>query len=142
MVLTNQETKEKRADERAVPNFLLPWVEQYLRQYRPILDRCGEAPTFLWLSSRDGSPLTYKAVERIISERTLATVGVDVSPHLFRTSGASTAAVYGGNIPHLASALLNHTDPRVAERHYNRATSTSAAQTYGAIVNRLRRALR
>jgi integrase len=138
IVLTNQETKEKRADERAVPNFLLPWVERYLRQHRPILDRSGEGPTFLWLSSRDGLPLTYKAVERTISERTLATVGVDVSPHLFRTSGASTAAVYGGNIPHLASALLHHTDPRVAERHYNRATSMSAAQAYGAIINRLR----
>jgi site-specific recombinase XerD len=139
IVLTSQETKEKRADERVVPNFLLPWVEQYLRQHRPILDRSGGEPTFLWLSSRDGSPLTYNAVERILSKRTLATVGVDVSPHLFRTSGASTAAVYGGHIPHLASALLHHTDPRVAERHYNRATSMNAAQAYGAIVNRLRR---
>ena len=30
---------------------------------------------------------------------TLATVGVEVSPHLFRTSGASTAATRGGDNP-------------------------------------------
>ncbi len=52
IVLINQETKERRADERSVPNFLLPWVEQYLRQHRPVLGRSAEAATFLWLSSR------------------------------------------------------------------------------------------
>jgi hypothetical protein len=34
----------------------------------------------------------------------------------------------------LASALLNHTDPRVTEQHYNRATSMSAAQAYAALI--------
>ena len=29
-------------------------------------------------------------------------------------------------MPHLASALLNHTDARVTEEHYNRASSVSA----------------
>jgi integrase len=65
-------------------------------------------------------------------------LGVDVSPHLFRTAAASTAATYGGNTPHLASALLNHTDPRVTEEHYNRGTSVSAARAYSAIVDELR----
>ena len=50
----------------------------------------------------------------------LAKTGVDVSPHLFRTAAASTAATCGGNTPHLASAVLHHTDPRVTEKHYNR----------------------
>jgi integrase len=58
---------------------------------------------------------------------------VDVSPHLFRTAGASTAAVYGGNYPHLASALLSHRDPSVTEEHYNRAMSISAGEEYGII---------
>jgi hypothetical protein len=75
IVLNDRETKEERADERPVPGYLLPWVERYLRHYRPTLDRSGNAPTPLWLSSNDGTPLTYDAVGRIISQTSLATVG-------------------------------------------------------------------
>jgi len=63
---------------------------------------------------------------------------VDVSPHLFRTAAASTAAAYGGNTPHLASAVLHHTDPRVTEEHYNRASSVSAAEVYARIISEFR----
>jgi integrase len=64
-----------------------------------------------------------------------------VSPHLFRTAAASTAAAYGSNTSHLASALLNHTDSRVTEEHYNRATSMSAAMSYADIVEAFRHEL-
>jgi hypothetical protein len=46
--------------------------------------------------------------------------------------------MYGGNTPHLASALLNHTDPRVTEEHYNRASAMSAAVAYGRIISGFR----
>jgi site-specific recombinase XerD len=88
----------------------------------------------LWLSSNDGATMTYKAVERVITETTRSTVGVAVSPHLFRTSIASGAAMHGGANPHLASALAHHTDHRVTEKHYNRASSLSAAANYQAII--------
>ena len=67
---------------------------------------------------------------------TLATVGVEMSPHLFRTSGASTAATHAGEDPYLASALLHHTDPAVTNAHYNRATSLSAAESLRQIIRR------
>jgi integrase len=79
--------------------------------------------------------MTKKNLGILISKITLATLGVDVSPHLFRTAAASTAAAYGGDTPHLASALLNHTDPRVTEEHYNRASSIAASKTYTEIVS-------
>ncbi len=82
--------------------------------------------------------MTRKNLGTLVSKITLEAVGVDVSPHLFRTAAASTAAVYGGNVPHLASALLNHTDPRVTEDHYNRATSMSAAQSCAALIKEYR----
>jgi integrase len=72
---------------------------------------------------------------RLISRITLETLGVDVSPHLFRTAAASTAAAYGSKTPHLASALLNHTDPRVTEEHSNRASSVSASKIYAEIIS-------
>jgi site-specific recombinase XerD len=85
--------------------------------------------TALWLSSSDGVPMSYAGIERVITDTTRSTVGVAVSPHLFRTSIASSAAMHGGANPYLASALLHHTDPHVTEEHYNRASSSSAADS-------------
>ena len=82
--------------------------------------------------------MTTKNMGILVSKITFETLGMDVSPHLFRTAAASTAAAYGGNTPHLASALLGHTDPRVTEEHYNRATSVSASKIYADIINSLR----
>ena len=42
----------------------------------------------------------------LISKMTLRTLGVDVSPHLFRTAGATTAAIYGSDTPHFAMPCL------------------------------------
>ena len=75
----------------------------------------------------------------LISVATLSTVGVAVSPHLFRTAVASTAAVYGGENPHLGSALLHHTDPNLINEHYNRASSLTAAENFLKIVRRYAR---
>jgi integrase len=56
---------------------------------------------------------------------------------LFRTAAATTAAAYGGDTPNLASALLNHTDPRVTEEHYNRTSSMTASKIYTGIITGL-----
>ena len=134
IILSAAETKENRADERRVNKMLLPFVDRYLDLYRPVLVRPGSPPSALWLSSRHGTRLTEKYIARLIGATTLSTVGVKVTPHLFRTSAASAAAVYGGDNPHLGSALLHHTDPRVNLEHYNRATSLSAAESFRQIV--------
>jgi site-specific recombinase XerD len=114
------------------------YIEVYLKQSRPVL-LGSELPTnALWISSTTGERLTTKNLATLISKITLETIGVNVSPHLFRTAAASTAAAYGANTPHLASALLNHTDPRVTEEHYNRASTVHAAATYARIISGFR----
>ncbi len=133
IVLSASETKEKRADERPVDELLTPAIEGYLDQHRPVLARSNNAASALWLSANDGTPITDKEVANVIRMTTLSTVGVRVSPHLFRTSAVSAAAVYGGDNPYLGSAVLHHTDPRVTE-HYNRATSLTAAESFRQIV--------
>jgi site-specific recombinase XerD len=85
-------------------------------------------------SSNDGNPMTYDGVARVITETTRSTVGVAASPHMFRTSIASSAAIHGGANPHLASALLHHTDSGVTEAHYNRASSLNAAKSFREII--------
>jgi hypothetical protein len=40
----------------------------------------------------------------------------------------------GGAKPYLASALLHHTDHRITEAHYNRASNLSAAKSFQEII--------
>jgi site-specific recombinase XerD len=138
IVLAASDTKEGRPDERHMDDCLTSWIERYLTVHRPVLARDADAPAALWLSSNDGSAMTYNAVEKVISMTTKETVGIDISPHLFRTAGASSCAVWAGNQPHLASALLHHSDPDVTQEHYNHATSLSANQSFAAFIGSLR----
>ena len=116
-----------------MPAWLKRYIDVYLNQSRPILLGSKPPTNTLWISSTTGRRMTTKNLGTLISKITLETIGVNVSPHLFRTAAASTAAAYGGNTPHLASALLNHTDPRVTEQHYNRASSVNASKIYARI---------
>jgi integrase len=134
IVLSASETKEDRPDERRIDDLLQPALDRYLKKHRTLLAGASPSDTALWLSSNDGRPMTYDGVARAITETTRSTVGVAVSPHLFRTAIASSAAIHGGVNPHLASALLHHTDARVTEAHYNRASSISAGESLRNIV--------
>jgi integrase len=137
IVLSASQTKENRPDERPVDELLKPGIDRYLAHYRPILmARSGSPSSALWLSSNDGAPMRYSGVELTIKTTTLSTVGVDVSPHLFRTSGASSAATHAHDNPHLGSALLHHKHSGVTNAHYNRAPSMSAADSLRQIVRR------
>jgi integrase len=134
IALSASETKEDRPDERRIDDLLQPALDRYLKKYRPLLAAAVQSTAAVWLSSNDGYPMTYDGVARVITETSRSAVGVAVSPHLFRTSIASSAAIHGHANPHLASALLHHTDPRVTEAHYNRASCLSAAQSYREII--------
>ena len=134
IVLSASETKERRADERPVTELLTPVIDSYLGRYRPVLVRSDRPASALWLSAQDGTPIADKYLADVIRMTTLRTVGVAVSPHLFRASGATTVAVHRGDNPHLASALLHHTHPSVTIAHYNRATSLSAAENFRQVI--------
>jgi site-specific recombinase XerD len=133
IALPSMATKNHRQDERRVPDGLNPYIELYLSCWRPVLLRSGPGTNALWVSSTTGRRISTKSLGTVITRVTFQSIGVAVSPHLFRTAAASTAVTYGGNTPHLASALLNHADPRVTEEHYNRATSVSASRIYASM---------
>jgi integrase len=134
IVLSAKDTKENRTDERQIDQALTAQFDRYLRIHRPKLVLGAAHSDALWLSSNTGLPMAYNSVARAITETTRSTLGVELSPHMFRTSAASSAAIYAGDNPHLGSALLHHRDPRVTEENYNRATSLSAASNYARIV--------
>ncbi len=133
VMLAGIHTKEQRPDERRVHQALMPALERYLSLYRPILARRKELNA-LWLSALNGASLTEFGVEGIIHRSTLKTVGIDISPHLFRACAATTAATLKGDMPYLGSGLLNHRDRQTVAKHYNFATGLNAAQTYASII--------
>ncbi|MBX9758969.1 MAG: hypothetical protein K2Y29_09350 [Beijerinckiaceae bacterium] len=83
----------------------------------------------LWIDSNHGRAMSYNGVEETVAESTRKAIGVALRPHMFRSCAATTAYVITGDNPHMASALLQHTDPRVTQKHYNRATHAHAAIT-------------
>ncbi len=138
IVLTADQTKEKRPDERRIPDFLNPYVDQYVAAHRAVLAKSEEPNTACWLS-RCGAPMSYLGVEESVTRTALATTGIAVSPHLFRMSAATTAAIHAGATPHLASAILDHRDVVTTQNHYNRASSLTAGKIYLALAETYRK---
>jgi integrase len=132
ILLPGSATKERRPDERPVPEFLFNAIECYLEKYRPILTRGNDDTAALWLAE-NGRAMRYSYLGELITKTTYSTLGVKISPHLFRACGATTGAIHAGDNPHLASALLHHRHPTVAAEHYTRATSLNAAKALAAV---------
>jgi integrase len=138
IVLTAAETKEKREDERPLPEELTPYIESYLHVSRPILARGNSGSNALWIVM-DGKPMSYASVGETITETSRMTVGVNVNPHLFRTAGATTLATHVGNKPHASGALLHHRPGPVTQENYNRASCVSAGKSLAAVNQGYRR---
>lgn len=133
IVLGAKDTKERRPDERPIPAFLSRYVEIYLETYRPAFSYAGKE---LWVGTY-GRPLSYSAVERIVTETTRQTLGIPISPHLFRSCAASSAYMHARSTPKLASALLNHRGSNTTQAHYNRSKSAFYGHEFGSLLDNL-----
>lgn len=129
ITIAEKETKTRqRSEERPVAEWMNPYIEQYLNEARPILLTQREQETdALWISDKDGGPMTAGYFSSLIPQVTRKTVGIAISPHLFRTASGTTAAVAQSEMPHLATALLGHKNRRITEEDYIRPSSFHAA---------------
>jgi site-specific recombinase XerD len=132
IVLTAAETKEKRPDERPVPEELTSWIERYLAIYRPILAKGHVGSNALWMAW-DGNPMSYASIGELITEITRMTAGVSVNPHMFRTAGATTLATHAADKPHAGGALLHHRPGPVTQENYNRSSCITAGRSLAAV---------
>jgi integrase len=135
ITLEGTETKSKRPDERPVPAILTQAINVWVRQWRLVFHPSDDA---LWASLKGGA-LAYTYVGHIITEVTRRELGIAVNPHLFRDCGVYTVAIYAGNRMRIASGLLQHTDPRTTEKHYNKGAMFSAGGRYQQILDELMR---
>jgi integrase len=79
-------------------------------------------------------PMTKRKIGKLITQITRETVGIAISPHLFRTADATTAADALSDMPYFASALLGHTNPRITDEHYKRNSSLNAQNDYAQFI--------
>ena len=137
IILPARSTKMRSPEERPIPTWLNPYIDLYINDARPVLLDPSKPPTnALWISSHSRQAMKQRDVGKLVSQITKETIGVAISPHLFRTADATTAADARSDMPHLASALLGHKNRQITEEHYNRASSLSAANEYGSILQR------
>lgn len=130
IMLAGEETKTGRADERPLPAILTPIIDQWISTYRLCFLKSGDA---LWASTAGGA-LAYTHVGAIITEATKRELGIAVNPHLFRDCAVFTIAHNAGSEMGVASALLQHTDTRVTETHYNRGSKVEAVKSFHRII--------
>jgi integrase len=136
-VPANSTKSKQRPEERPIAVWLNPSIELYLKEARPILLTGSKTDSnALWISSVTRGPITARKISSLISHITRETLGIAISPHLFRTADATTAADAISDMPHLASALLGHTNPRITDDHYKRNSSINVQKDYAQIVQR------
>jgi len=133
IILKAAETKTGRPDERPVPGIVAAHIDGWLKHWRPLFLKPADA---FWASTK-GGPLAYTYVGQIITETTRRELGVAVNPHLFRDCAVYTVATAAGDRMGIASALLQHTDPRTTEKYYNKGATIGAVRRYQQILDRL-----
>ena len=133
IILPAADTKSRRLDHRAVPAALTPFIDRYVEHHRPVYLPDGDA---LW-PARHGGAMTYLSVEARITTVTRRMLGKPINPHLFRHCVPHTIAHADGARIALASAVLQHADPRTTELHYNLQSSIGASRTLARVVSEL-----
>jgi integrase len=127
-----EETKAGRLHLAILPGWSTPCIDRYIEHYRPLF-RNADATSQLWLS-RNGRPLDYNSIYRLVCKRTYEAFGKTINPHLFRSCLATSTAIHHGAQMGLAMTVLDHKSTEVMERHYNHAEMIDAVRAYQQIL--------
>lgn len=137
ILLSADMMKNARPWEAVVPNALEPLLRRYITEVRPwLLARSDQPHGSLWVG-RMGEPLAYRTLSNIIPNVTFRTLGVRVSPHLFRDAMATTVARESPADTRLIRPLLAHSSDAIAERHYNHAKGIEVGRAHMSLIERL-----
>jgi len=124
-----------------VPDKLVPYIDAWLEEHRPILIRAanemspaGEETAF-WLG-QSGMSWPSDTFADMISRRTEERFGVRLTPHDFRHCAATSIAEDMSAEANIIRIILGHTTLATAERHYIHARRKSAARKYQELLER------
>jgi integrase len=135
-----EETKTHQPLECPVPDRIYPYLDRYLRTYRPILLTRGgrqlPATQALWVSVR-GTALDKTSIGARIERLTREEYGVPLSPHLFRDSAATSIAIADPERVRIIKEILGHSTFDTADKHYNQASQLQAGRRYNDTIDSL-----
>lgn len=138
--IPGEETKTGRPLETFVPEDLCSWFSIYLEQYRPRL-LSGRQSDYVWVHTT-GHAYQPGALSQRISKLTARTLGVAISPHLFRDCAATTIATDDPEHVLTIAPFLGHANLRTAEDHYIHAQGLEANRRMQDCIKNLRRQAR
>ena len=133
MLFDGSEVKSGRGFRTTVPKRIIPFLESYLLEVRPLFTG-ADRHDGLWPSWTCRRPLTGNALARIISDRTRAEFGHAVYPHLFRHCAATTIATLDPGRIGVARDLLEHVSLSTTDTYYNMAGSIHANRVYAKVM--------
>ncbi len=140
LILDAADLKNRRDAEFLWPEPLVPALERYLVDVRPLVPGAN-FHAGLWPSAK-GRPMSGEAIYEAVRKRTKAALGIAVNLHAFRHSGATTIAMHAPEALGIAAPLLTHADLRATERHYNLARNLEAGRSHTLVIDRLRQHMR
>lgn len=145
------ETKTKRPIEATWPAELLPSLDRYFDQVRPILMAAKvpvdparpprPAGAMLWVG-QGGTALTPGGLTKALQRHTTRRFGRHVNAHLFRACLASTVANEDPDHVHIAQHMLHHSQLSTTESSYILTESRLALRRHHDLMDKLRKAAR
>lgn len=145
------ETKTRKPIEQAWPPILLPHLERYVAEVRPIL-LASTAPrdparplkpagAHLWVA-QGGTALTAGGLEKALWRHTTRQFGHYINAHAFRAIAASTVVQAAPGRIDMAQALLSHAKPSTTEAHYVLTDPRLALRDHHDLIASMRKAAR
>jgi integrase/recombinase XerD len=137
------ETKTAHVIDEPLPDDLAPYLEAFLRIWRPVLlrqaRRYGGDPTHrrLWVD-RYGAPMAEATLRSMIERYTAKQFGTAIWPHLFRDCLLTSLATDRPDLMAMSPTLLGHVSANTGEQHYNQARMLGAGKRFSANVSELR----
>lgn len=143
LTFSAEDTKTGGAIDEPVPNDLIPYMESFLRGWRPVLLRqatryqTDPAHRRLWVD-RYGAPMREATLRSLIKRYTENEFGTAIWPHLFRDCLLTSVAVEHPDLMAISATLLGHVRLSTGQKHYNQARMLDASRRFAASMSELR----
>lgn len=126
IVLAPEDTKNRRHYEAPVPEWLVPYMNIYLEQLRPVLlgERCSDR---LWITVT-GADISDSCLNHRLCKVTKRELGRPINPHLFRDCAVTSRAIDDPDNVRAMQPVLGHGSMRTSEMHYNQAKDIEASR--------------
>lgn len=131
------ETKGRKTHATAFDRVLTSYIDRYLDHYRPVLLN-GLETDRVWISWL-GTPMVEGSFAEMIKTRTNKAFGHKLTPHLFRDCAVTSLGNEKPELVWIGMSVLHHSDPRIAEKHYDQALADQAVLSYQDSLRRRRK---